>query len=91
MRCPPKRWAYATPERALRVAGGVVLSGFLGVLRRVDLMSMCNVGVVAGLVMVALVVMVRGVPVVLGGLLVMLRGHAMMLCPFVTGHATPLS
>ena len=61
---------------------GVVLSGFLGVVLRLDVMAMGEVSVMPGLLVVALIMMIGGVQMVLRGVLVMLRCFAMVISGF---------
>ena len=64
---------------------GVVLTCFLGMVDRMDVMPMCDMRVMTGALMIPRIVMFGGCSMVAGGMLVMLRGFAMMLSALV-GH-----
>jgi hypothetical protein len=68
------------------VSRGVVLAGFLRVMRCVKVVSVCDVRMMACLFVVAAFVMVGGLPVVLCRLFVMLRCLAMVIRSFVISH-----
>jgi hypothetical protein len=62
---------------------GVVLSGFSGVVLGLNMMAMRQMGMVSGLLVIALFVVLSRVFVVLRGVFVMLRGVAMMIGVFL--------
>jgi len=61
------------------VFAGVMLAGFFGVLARVVQMALCDVGMMAGLLMIPGFMMFGGSFVVLRGVFVMFRSFAVML------------
>ena len=63
---------------------GVVLPGFFGMMGSVQRVSVGDVGVVPGLLVIARFVMVCRFPVMFGGVLMMLRRFVMMLCSLVS-------
>lgn len=63
----------------MAVLVGVMLAGLLGVMFGVDLMALRHVRVMPGFLVVAAFVMVGRRLMVLGGMLVMFSGFAMML------------
>jgi hypothetical protein len=72
----------------LGVLDRVVLSGLAGVVRRVELVPMRDVCMVSRLFVIADLVMLRGFPMMVRGLLVMRGGLAMMVRPLVRCHTT---
>ena len=67
--------------------GGVMLRGFFGVMFGLDMMAMRQMGMVGGLLVIALFVMLSGVFVVLRSVFMVLRGVAMMIGVFLR-HGT---
>jgi hypothetical protein len=63
--------------------GGMVLRGFSGVVLGLNMMAMRQMGVVGGLLVIALFVVLGGVLVMLRGVFVVLRGVAMMIGVFL--------
>jgi hypothetical protein len=64
----------------------VLLRGVLGVLDGVELVAVREVRVMARLLVLAMLGMVRRLAMVLGGMLVMFGGLAMMVMHVVVGH-----
>lgn len=60
-----------------------MLGGFLGVVYRTQMVPVCHMGMVPRLLVVARFVVLRGGPVVMRGMLVMLRCLAVMFSAFV--------
>ena len=69
--------------------GCVVLGGFLGVMLRLQMMTVRHVGVMAGLLVIARFVLFRGSAMVLRRMLVMFRGLTVMFGAFLR-HGNPL-
>jgi hypothetical protein len=69
--------------RVFAVRGGVVLRGFAGVVLSLNVVAVRQMGMVGGLFVIALFVVLRRVRVVLGGVLMVLRGVAMMIGVFL--------
>jgi hypothetical protein len=80
------RFLVACHPAALRnllpVLVGVMLAGLLGMMNRMHVMTMRNMGVVAGLRVVPRLVMIRRRAMVLRGMFVVLGCFAMMLDSF---------
>jgi hypothetical protein len=72
----------------LGVGVGVVLGGFFGVVRGLEMMAVRHVGVMAGFFVIAGFVVVGGRAMVLGGVLVMIGRLAMMIGAFFR-HGNP--
>lgn len=62
----------------------VVLPGFAGMISRVQRMSVRDMGVMPGLLMIARLMVFGGFAVMFGRLFVMLGGLMMMLCSLVS-------
>ncbi|HVH79041.1 MAG TPA: hypothetical protein VM782_06610 [Stellaceae bacterium] len=62
------------------------LAGFLGVLRRMQMVAVRDMGMVAGLVVRASAMVFRGVAVMLRGGLVVLGGFLVMFCHLASVH-----
>lgn len=65
---------------------GVVLGGFAAVMRCMCRMAMRAVRMMRGLLVIAVVVMLGGLPMVMGRVVVVLRGGAMMIGALVNWH-----
>jgi hypothetical protein len=84
----PRPWAALHVGCSAVMLLRVVLARFFGVMRRVEVMSVGDVGVVPRLVVIALLVVIRRVPMVFGRVLVMLSGLAMVLCSVMCHFAS---
>ncbi len=70
--------------------GGMMLCGFLGMMRGVDMMPASNVSMMCGLFMRAFFMMFGRFNVVARGMLVVLGCFLVVFCTFVSGHVPDL-
>jgi hypothetical protein len=67
----------------IAMSGGVMLRGFFGVVFGLDMMAVRQMGMVGGLLVIALFVVLSGVLMVLRSVFMVLRGAAMMIDVFL--------
>ena len=76
-----------SPLRGLAaVLCGVVFASFLGVMGGVQMMPMRDVCMMPRLLMVSGLVLFGGLPMMAGGMLVVLRGFVVMFCSGMASH-----
>ena len=69
--------------RVFSVRRGMVLRGFSGVVFGLNMMAMSQMGMVGGLLVIALFMVLSGILMVLRGVFMVLRGVAMMIDVFL--------